>query len=178
MDSYESPPPGPLPPVRKTVDVPIAVDGAFAVFTETPTEWWPDTHVLTAGREAVVFEPVAGGRWYERGADGAERDWGRVLAWEPPRRIVLSWLIDGDFQPIQDDDLASRVAITFTPIAPDRTTVELAHVELHRHGPAAAKIRATIDGPSPGETLAGYAAVVADTLARKEAGHAGASPQR
>lgn len=156
MDAHE-----PVPPVRKSVDVPVSAEDAFAEFTGRPTAWWPESHALVAAREAVVFEPRVGGRWYERAADGSERDWGRVLAWEPPRRIALSWRVDGDFRPIDDDERASRVVVTFTPRGAGAATVELAHVELDRHGPAARHIRAAIEGPSPGETLARFAAAVA-----------------
>ncbi len=150
-----------IPPVRKTVEVPAPPRRAFAVFTEHPAEWWPPGHKLTAQREALVFEPFPGGRWYESDTAGGQRDWGRVLDWAPPRRIRLSWLIDGDFQPITDDERASRVEVTFAESRPGHTTVELAHVELDRHGPDAPRIRAAIDGPSPGETLARFAAAVA-----------------
>lgn len=162
MDSIAS-----VPPVRKSVEVPVTPRDAFALFTGDPMSWWPPDHRLTEHREDIVFEPFPGGRWYERDTAGAERDWGRVLDWAPPGRVRLSWLIDGEFQPIEDDTLASRVEITFTESARARTTVELAHVELHRHGPTAARIRAAIGGPSPGDTLARFAAAVER---RKDAG--------
>lgn len=149
-----------VPPVRKSVDVPVPPERAFAHFTGRPTEWWPESHVLVAARERVVFEPRAGGRWYERSTDGSELDWGRVLVWEPPHRLVLTWRIDGDFRPIDDDERASRVEVTFIPRGPGGTRLELAHVELARHGRAAGRIRAAVDGPSPGETLATFAATL------------------
>ncbi|TDD88008.1 SRPBCC family protein [Actinomadura rubrisoli] len=168
MDAHES-----VPPVRKSVDVPVSAERAFAAFTGRPTDWWPESHVLVAAREAVVFEPRVGGRWYERAADGSERDWGRVLTWEPPRRIALSWRVDGDFRPIDDDERASRVVVTFTSRGPESTSVELAHVELDRHGPAARGIRAAIEGPSPGETLARFAAAVAPRTTPRNSPHNG-----
>jgi uncharacterized protein YndB with AHSA1/START domain len=149
-----------IPPVWKSVDVPCSPDQAFEVFTGHPTRWWPRDHRITAEREAVVFEPFPGGRWYERDSDGGERDWGRILAWEQGRRIRLSWLIDGNFAPIDDDNLASRVDIVFCPLHPGATLVSIGHVELHRHGRAASAIRSVIEGPSPGDTLAGFARAV------------------
>jgi uncharacterized protein YndB with AHSA1/START domain len=149
-----------MPPVWKSVHVPCPVDETFAIFTRQPTDWWPSDHTITTAREAVVFEPFVGGRWYERGRDGTERDWGRILHWEPGRRIRMSWLVDGRFAAIDDDTLASRIEVLFTPVEADSTLVTIGHVDLHRHGAAAARIRAAIDGPSPGDTLAGFAATV------------------
>lgn len=143
-----------IPPVWKSVDVPCPVDLAFDLFTLQPTQWWPSDHRLTRRRQAVVFELFTGGRWYERNADGREREWGRVLEWKHGRHLRLSWLIDSSFSPITDDALASRVQIVFAPLAPASTLVSIGHVDLHRHGPAAAAIRSVIDGPSPGDTLA------------------------
>ena len=150
----------PVPSVRKHVDVRVSRDDAFAHFTVRASEWWPADHVLVDARDAVVFEPWVGGRWYERAADGSECDWGRVLVWEPPHRMMLSWCIDGDFRPIDDDERASRVEVTFTPRAPGVTRVEVAHIELDRHGPAARRIHAAVEGPSPGETLANFASAL------------------
>ncbi len=149
------------PPVWKSVDVPCPVDRAFAVFTQQPTTWWPVDHRIIADRDAVVFESFVGGRWYERDRNGAQRDWGRILEWEPQRRIKMSWLVDGQFAAIDDDARASRVVVLFTPLGPDQTLVTIGHVDLHRHGDAAARIRAAVDGPSPGDTLASFAATVA-----------------
>jgi uncharacterized protein YndB with AHSA1/START domain len=147
-------------PVRKSVTVEAPAEHAFAVFTERPADWWPANHVLVNRREAIVFEPRIGGRWYEREFDGSERDWGRVLAWDPPHRLVLSWMINGEWKPISDDTKASEIQVTFTPQAPNRTVVELAHVDLHRHGADAQVIRDAIAGPSPGDTLANFADAV------------------
>lgn len=152
-----------VPPVSKSVVVPAPAEHAFTVFTGHPIEWWPAEHILVPPpRQEIVFEPRPGGRWYERSADGTERDWGRVLEWSPPRRLVLAWQINGRWQPVDDPDLASEIEVTFTPKTADTTVVELAHVKLHRHGKDAAAIRAALEGPSPGLTLANFAAAVAD----------------
>lgn len=79
--------------VRKTVTVQAPQAVAFEVFTARIASWWPMAthHIGKADCAAVVMEPRAGGRWFERGVDGSECDWGRVLAWEPPSRVLLAW---------------------------------------------------------------------------------------
>ncbi len=85
--------------VRKTVLVNAPQAHAFAVFTEQHGAWWPlKTHHIGAHpAETAIIEPRAGGRWFERSSNGVECDWGRVLVWEPPHRIVLSWDIGADW---------------------------------------------------------------------------------
>jgi uncharacterized protein YndB with AHSA1/START domain len=160
-----------VPPVAKSVVVPSSAERAFAVFTERPTQWWPAEHILVPPpREKIVFEPRVGGRWYERSSDGTERDWGRVVEWSPPRRLTLTWQIDGRWQPVADPSRASEIEVTFTPQDKGATVVRLAHVKLHRHGADAQAIRAAIDGPSPGLTLANFASAVAATEHRAATG--------
>jgi uncharacterized protein YndB with AHSA1/START domain len=150
-----------VPPVVKSVTVPVPPHRAFEFFTGQPTQWWPAEHILVPPpRQAIVFEPWAGGRWYERSRDGSERDWGRVVTWSPPGRLVLTWQIDGRWQPVADPARASEIEVTFSPAPREATRVELAHVKLHRHGPDARAIRAALDGPSPGVTLASFAGAV------------------
>lgn len=80
----------------------------------------------------TIIEPHTGGRWYERGADGSECDWGRVLAWEPPHRLVLTSQITGSWQYDDNPDRASEIEIRFTSDDADRTLVELEHRHLDR----------------------------------------------
>jgi uncharacterized protein YndB with AHSA1/START domain len=154
-----------LAPVWKSVEVACSLGQAFNVLTQEPTRWWPQSHRITVEREAIVFEPFVGGRWYERAADGTERDWGRVLVWEPNRQIKMSWLVGDGFTSIDDDELASRIRIVFAPLEPERTLVSIGHVDLHRHGDLGAKIRGILDGPSPGETLECFAGAIDSTRA-------------
>ena len=86
--------------VRKVVTVKAPPAVAWRVFTERMGTWWPLAHYKIGKAKAVdaVIEPRVGGRWYERGDDGSTCDWGRVLAWEPPSRLVLSWDISADWQ--------------------------------------------------------------------------------
>ena len=122
-----------IAPVRRSVFVEAPPERAFEVFTAGFATWWPKSHsVVEADQEAAYIEPAAGGRWYERGVDGAECDWGRVLVWEPPHRIVFSWQINGSWQYDPDPARASEIEIRFSPDGPQQTLVELEHRHLDR----------------------------------------------
>lgn len=132
-------------PVRKTVRVKAPLRRAFEVFTAI--SWWPKEHSILKGtrQQAVLIEPRAGGRWFERGEDGSECDWGKVLAWEPPTRLLLSWQINGNFQ--VDPNLITEVEVTFIPEDVNLTRVELEHRYLERARDTAATLRAGVDSP-------------------------------
>jgi uncharacterized protein YndB with AHSA1/START domain len=135
--------------VRRTVTVQGPPDHAFAVFTEAMSVWWP-LQTYTIGAQpatAAIIEPRAGGRWFERAADGSETDWGRVLAWEPPHRLVLSWEITCDWH--HDAAIATEVEVAFHAEDGDRTRVELEHRGLETYGDQADQMRATF-GSSEG----------------------------
>ncbi|TCJ89897.1 ester cyclase [Nocardia alba] len=140
--------------VRKQVWVPAGPNAAFEVFVSHPTEWCPDHDVLVAPRDRIVFEPRVGGRWYEISTSGEMRDLGRILHFEPGHSLSLTWRVDGRWQPVDDDEIASRIVVTFTPGDAGGTDVEFTHLELWRHGPDAEVIRNAVGGDSPGETLA------------------------
>ncbi|MFI9011776.1 SRPBCC family protein [Actinosynnema sp. NPDC053489] len=147
--------------VRRSVTVAAPPERAFEVFTAKFAAWWPPTHHIGAAALAdAVVEPFAGGRWFERGVDGSECDWGVVLAYEPPTRLVLSWHIDGDWSHDPDPARASEVEVTFTEVA-GGTRVDLVHRGFERHAASAARVRDGVAGEG-GWTgiLAGYAAVV------------------
>jgi uncharacterized protein YndB with AHSA1/START domain len=93
-----------------------------------------------------VFEPHAGGRVYDRGVDGSERQWGRVLAYEPPERIAFSWDISPQWQIETNLEKSSEVEIRFTAETPDRTRVELEHRHLDRHGEGWEDLREGVTG--------------------------------
>lgn len=120
--------------VRKviSVDAPQAV--AWRVFTEKMGTWWPLDNYKIGKAKAVdaVIEPQVGGRWYERGNDGSECDWGRVLVWEPPLRLVLTWDVSADWQP--DPKLKTELELRFIALGKERTRVELEHRNLDRYG--------------------------------------------
>jgi uncharacterized protein YndB with AHSA1/START domain len=124
--------------VRRTVTVEVPVERAFEVFTAGFDRWWPRTHHIGAVDMAeAVLEPEVGGRWYERAVDGSECEWGRVLAWEPPAHVAVSWCIDGNFRAEPDPEKCSRVDVTFHAETPERTRVELVHSGIERHGESA-----------------------------------------
>jgi uncharacterized protein YndB with AHSA1/START domain len=121
--------------VRTDVVVNAPADRAFKVFTERVDRIKPREHnMLGADIAESVFEPRVGGRVYDRGVDGSECQWGRVLAYEPPERIVFSWDISPAWQIESDLDKASEVEIRFVADGPDRTRVQLEHRHLDRHG--------------------------------------------
>jgi uncharacterized protein YndB with AHSA1/START domain len=122
-----------IPPLRGTVTVGVPIERAFAVFTDSLGTWWPPQyHIGQADMAEAILEPRAGGRWYERGVDGSECDWGRVLAWEPPRRLVVTWQINGQWRYDPDPEHASEIEVRFTADGPGQTLVELEHRLLDR----------------------------------------------
>jgi uncharacterized protein YndB with AHSA1/START domain len=131
--------------VRKSVNVKAPLEVAFRVFTEKMGSWWPLAQYKIGKANAVdaVIEPRVGGRWYERGEDGSTCDWGSVLAWEPPSRLVLSWDIDADFQ--YDPALKTEVEIRFIAQGKDQTRVELEHRRLDRYGARRDEMRRIFD---------------------------------
>ncbi|HEX5831241.1 MAG TPA: SRPBCC family protein [Gemmatimonadaceae bacterium] len=147
--------------VRVEVSVKAPIERAFQVFTERAGSWWPRAYHLGGSvLTQLVIEPHVGGRWYETSADGGSCDWGRVLAWEAPHRVVLSWQIGVGFVPNADPARASRVEVRFVESSPGRTTVTLVHSEFERHGEGWESMRDGVahDGGWPG-ILATYADV-------------------
>jgi uncharacterized protein YndB with AHSA1/START domain len=123
----------PIPALHGTLTVDVPLDRAFRVFTESFDSWWPrEYHIGQTEMAEAVLEPRAGGRWYERGTDGSQCDWGRVLAWEPPHRLVVTWQINGRWQYDPDPAHASEVELRFIADGPDRTRVEFEHRHLDR----------------------------------------------
>lgn len=122
--------------VRKQIVVQAPVETAFAVFTEHFGDFKPREHnMLPVPVTDTVFEPCVGGRIYDRGADGSECRWARVLIYDPPRRVVFSWDIGPTWQLERDLENASEVEVRFIAVTPDRTRVELEHRNIDRHGP-------------------------------------------
>lgn len=136
-----------IEPVRRSMTVQAPQDRAFAVFTEGIGTWWPLANYAIGSQPAVtaVLEAREGGRWFERAADGTECDWGRVVAWEPPSRIVLTWEIDADWRP--NPDVASEVEVRFTPAGDGATRVELEHRKLEAFAARAQEMRDLFDSP-------------------------------
>src|SRR5438309_8569901 len=121
--------------VRESIVVNAPIERAFSFFTEDIGSWWsPDHHIIEAPLAEMVFEPHVGGFVYDRGVDGSECRWARVLAYEPPDRVVISWDISPRWQLEADRDKASEVEVRFIAESPERTRVQLEHRNLDRHG--------------------------------------------
>lgn len=135
-----------LAPVRCEVIVPADPARAFEIFTAGHDSWKTPGHFLgTEEPEVVILESDAGGRWYERAADGTECEWGRVLESDPPHRIVLAWQIGGDWQ--YHSDQQSRVEVTFTEVEPGRTRVVLVHDGFEGHADWSTAVHRGVGGP-------------------------------
>ena len=133
-------------PVQRSVFVEAAPERAFAVFTEGFGGWWPSTHSVVEGGWGTAFiEPREGGRWYERGATGEECDWGRVLAYEPPHRLVLSWQLDAGYRLVADPARASEIEVRFSPEG-GGTRVDLEHRHFERHGEDGEAVAGSVGG--------------------------------
>jgi uncharacterized protein YndB with AHSA1/START domain len=122
--------------VRRQVTVEVPIEEAFAAFTERFGDIKPREHnLLSAPIAETEFEPRVGGHIVDRGADGSECRWARILVYEPPQRVVFSWDIGPTWQLEANPENASEVEVRFVAEAPRRTRVELEHRYLDRHGP-------------------------------------------
>jgi uncharacterized protein YndB with AHSA1/START domain len=146
-----------IAPVRHTLVVDVPRERAFDVFTRGIDRWWfRDHHIGKQPLQQVVMEPRAGGRLYERGVDGSECDWGRVLTWDPPSSVRVSWQINGDWQFEPDPSRCSEFEVRFLAESATRTRVEFEHRGFERHGAAGQAIHDAVTG-GWGALLAAYA---------------------
>ena len=144
-----------IAPVVRTVEVKAPPARAFELFTASMGRWWPAGKTIGANPHVdIVVEPREGGRWYERDAEGAETDWGRVLLWDPPARLVLGWQLNARFA--YDPDMLTEVELGFEPLAGGGTRVRLEHRNLERYGEDAPRIATMVDG-GWGDVLAHFA---------------------
>ncbi len=133
--------------VRKVIVVNAPAERAFTVFTERFGDFKPPEHNLLASPiTETVFEPRVGGNIVDRAADGSECRWARILAYDPPQRVVFSWDIGPSWQVESDPEMTSEVEVRFIPEGPRRTRVELEHRQIERHGPGWEAVREGIDG--------------------------------
>jgi uncharacterized protein YndB with AHSA1/START domain len=116
-------------PLHLAFELACSVEHAFATWTQRTSAWWPASHTV-AGEPGldVVFEPRAGGRIFERARDGREADWGRIVSWEPPRRLVYTWHLR------QDRADATEVEIRFEEAPEGGTRVTIEHRGWERLG--------------------------------------------
>jgi uncharacterized protein YndB with AHSA1/START domain len=134
-------------PVRRSVEVKASIERAFEVFTAGLDSWWPRSHSISKGKlKRAVIEPRVEGRWYGEDEDGTTTDWGHVLAFEPPSRLVLVWQINSDWR--FDPSVFSEIELRFTSLAPALTRVELEHRDLERLGPKFEEVRAAFESPN------------------------------
>jgi uncharacterized protein YndB with AHSA1/START domain len=134
--------------VTTSIVVEAPIERAFSVFTDGMGAWWPpDHHILEADLAEMVFEPRVAGHVYDRGVDGSECRWARVLAYERPRRFVISWDINPKWQLEADPERTSEVEVRFSTESPDRTRVELEHRNLERHGEGWEQVRDAVGSP-------------------------------
>jgi uncharacterized protein YndB with AHSA1/START domain len=132
--------------VRQEIVVNAPLERAFRVFTQRFGDFKPREHnLLQAPIVETTFEPRVGGHIYDRAADGSECRWARVLAYEPPTRVVFSWDIGPTWQLETDSDKASEVEVRFVVDGPERTRVELEHRHLDRHGPGWQGVREGVE---------------------------------
>jgi len=146
--------------IRKRVSVQAPPAVAWRVFTEKMGTWWPLAVYKIGKANAVnaVIEPFVGGRWYERGDDESTCDWGRVLCWEPPSRIVLTWDVGADWQ--YNPSLNTELEVRFIDDGNGGTRVELEHRRLDRYGEHRDRMRRIYDTEGDwGRLLASFAAV-------------------
>ncbi|MEO7573628.1 MAG: SRPBCC family protein [Acidimicrobiales bacterium] len=149
--------------VRRQIVVDTPIDRAFAAFVERFGDFKPPEHnLLGAEITETRFEPRIGGHIYDRAADGSESRWARVLAYEPPDRVVFSWDISPQWQLETDEANASEVEVRFVAETPQRTRLELEHRHLDRHGPGWESLREGV-GEDQGWPL--YLARYADLVA-------------
>jgi uncharacterized protein YndB with AHSA1/START domain len=132
--------------VRTSISVEAPIEEAFSVFTEGIGTWFPSEYnLLEVDIAERIFEPRVGGRVYDRGTDGSECHWARVLAFEPPDRLVISWDISPHWQIETDPDKTSEIEVHFTVESPERTRVELEHRNIDRHGDGWEGLREQLD---------------------------------
>jgi uncharacterized protein YndB with AHSA1/START domain len=138
-----------IPAVRREITVDAPRERAFTVFTEQLGTWWPqDSHHITDMPAEAVMEGRVGGRCYGRSLrTGDEKDWGRVLAWEPPGRVVFAWLLSPQWQYEPDAEKASEVEVTFTDAGDGRTLVVLEHRGFERYAQDGERVAETVAGP-------------------------------
>ena len=134
--------------VHASITVDATAERAFEVFTEEIGTWWsPDHHILEAELAEMVFEPRVGGHVIDRGVDGSECRWARVLAYEPPTRFVISWDINLAWQIEEDPERTSEIEVRFVEQEPGKTQVSLEHRNLDRHGEGWEQMRVAVGSP-------------------------------
>jgi hypothetical protein len=130
--------------VRKELTINTSQEHAFEVFTKQLDQWWPRAHHIgKADLKQAVMETKEGGRWYEIGVDGSECNWGKVLVWNPPRKVVLAWQITAEWH--YDPNFLTEVEVNFIERGPNATHFTLEHRNIERFGAQAQQIWSAFD---------------------------------
>jgi uncharacterized protein YndB with AHSA1/START domain len=136
-------------PVKKSVTVRAPLERTFRVFTEEFDSWWPRSHHIgKSPMKRAIVEQRVGGRCYTEQIDGTECDWGTVLQWDPPHRLVVAWQITHEWGFEPDLTKASEVEVRFTPVGDDSTRVDLEHSGFERHGAGGESMRTAVGDPN------------------------------
>ena len=149
--------------VRKSIVVEAPQAHVFRTFTERIDTWWPRSHHIgQCERFQAIIEPKRGGRWFERGEDGSECEWGSVLAWEPPERVLMTWDLDPEWK--HQPGLGTEVEVRFIAEGAEKTRVVLEHRKLERYGDKAEMMRAIFEAEN---AWAGMLAAMAAAATRR-----------
>jgi len=134
------------PVVQRQVVVDVSIADAFSAFVDRFGDFKPPEHnLMGVDITETRFEPRVGGHIYDRATDGTECRWARVLAYEPPDRVVFTWDISPQWQLETDQAKSSEVEVRFVAETPERTRLELEHRHLDRHGPGWESLRDGVD---------------------------------
>lgn len=134
--------------VKVTVKVPISASDAFNAFIDDLHSWWPKEYTWAGDvLERIKIEPKENGRCFERGPYGFECDWGRVLKWNPPHRIIFSWQISPNRVPEPNPEKASEVEIQFKEISNKATKINFEHRNFDNHGKDAETYKKALNSP-------------------------------
>ncbi|WP_437952805.1 SRPBCC family protein [Sorangium sp. So ce296] len=130
-----------VPPIRRSLIVPLSQADAFDLFVRRIADWWPlATHSVGRGAAASChIEPSVGGRVFERARDGTEALWGTVVAWDAPWRLAFTW------HPGRAPAAAQEVEVQFVELVAAQTRVDVVHRGWDRAGERAAPMRARHD---------------------------------
>jgi uncharacterized protein YndB with AHSA1/START domain len=147
-----------IAPITKVFSVGVSQQRAFDLFLGRMNDWWPKEHsVAKRPRAAIVVEPRKGGRWFERDETGEECQWGDVIEWLPPSRVLLAWRLGADWK--YDPDLLTEVEVMFVAAGEKRTEVRFEHRKLEGFGAIARKRREELSGGWP-SIIEAYARLV------------------
>ncbi len=151
-------------PVRKSITVKASAERAFEVFTAEFDSWWPRSHHIgKSPLKKAVIDGRVGGRCYNEQTDGTDCEWGEITVWEPPRRFVMAWKINAQWQYEPDANKSSEVEVRFTPESDGTTRVDLEHRHFERMGADGAAMRSGVDSPGGWGSLLGLYAAQLET---------------